>query len=118
MPINIGGFKSNFDKGYAGPDTTAAPTETIIKIISNLIAIITVIAGVSFLIYFVLGAVNWITSGGDTQKAANARSTILNAIIGLIITVIAYPAILLISSLLGVPLASPAVLTDQLFIYR
>lgn len=112
MLISIGEFKSNFTSGYV-PSGSAETDLT--KIISNLLAIITIIAGVSFLFYFMFGAVNWITSGGDAQKAAAARNTILNALIGLVITVIAYPAILLISQLIGVPLENPSELFTQLF---
>ena len=110
---DIGVFKSISGKGYLGTTSTGAPTADFTKIVSNLLAIITIIAGVGFLFYFILGAVNWITSGGDAQKAATARNTILNAVIGLVITVIAYPAILLIAKLVGIPLADPGELFGQ-----
>lgn len=113
MLIGIGEFKSISGKGYLAPTASGAPTADATKIISNLLAIITIIAGVSFLFYFIFGAVNWITSGGDAQKAAAARNTILNAVIGLIITVIAYPSILLIAKLVGIPLADPGELFGQ-----
>lgn len=111
MLVNIGKFKSNLTSGYSS--SGSAPADLTL-IISNFLAIITIIAGVGFLFHFMFGAINWITSGGDTQKAAAARNTILNAVIGLVITVIAYPAILLISDLIGVPLAKPEELFDQL----
>ena len=110
---DIGVFKSISGKGYLGTTSTGAPTADLTKIVSNVLAIITIIAGVGFLFYFMFGAINWITSGGDTQKAAAARNTILNAVIGLIITVIAYPSILLIAKLVGIPLANPGELFDQ-----
>lgn len=107
----FGEFKSKFSSGYQ----PYVPEEALANLISKTLGIITIIAGVSFLFYFMFGAVNWITSGGDAQKAAAARNTILNAVIGLIITVIAYPAILLISQLIGVPLENPSELFTQLF---
>jgi len=117
MPVltlkDIGVFKSITGKGYLGTTSPDAPTADLTKIVSNVLAIITIIAGVGFLFYFIFGAVNWITSGGDAQKAAAARNTILNAVIGLVITVIAYPAILLISKLAGIPLADPGKLFTQ-----
>jgi len=119
MPVptlkDIGVFKSISGKGYLETTSTGAPTADLTKIVSNLLAIITIIAGVGFLFYFIFGAVNWITSGGDAQKAAAARNTILNALIGLVVTVIAYPAILLIAKLIGIPLADPEELFTQLF---
>ena len=107
----FGEFKSKFTSGYQ-PN---APDYALATLISKALGIITIIAGVGFLFYFIFGAVNWITSGGDAQKAAAARNTILNALIGLVVTVIAYPAILLIAKLIGIPLADPEELFTQLF---
>lgn len=106
--------------GIIGPKLTQGynPSTDVVggltKIISNVLAIITVVAGLTFVYYFMVGAINWITAGGEAQKAAAARTMIMNALIGLIITVIAYPAILLLSRLLGLPLANPAELFGQL----
>lgn len=110
--------------GIIGPKLTQGynpssnVTGDLTKIISNVLAIITVVAGLTFVYYFMVGAINWITAGGEAQKAAAARTMILNALIGLIITVIAYPAILLLSRLLGLPLANPAELFGQLNFFR
>jgi hypothetical protein len=100
----LGEFKSKFTTGY-NPSGSAAGDLT--KIVSNALAILTIIAGASFLIYFVMGAINWITSGGDTNKAQAARTIIVNAVLGLAITVIAYPVLLVLSQLLGIPLSEP-----------
>jgi hypothetical protein len=106
----LGEFKSKFTAGY-NPSGSAAADLT--KIVSNTLAVLTIIAGASFLIYFILGAVNWITSGGDASKAQAARNIILNAVIGLAITVIAYPVLQVLSGLLGIPLAKPEELFSQ-----
>lgn len=37
------------------------------------------------LVFLILGAFNWITSGGDKEKVKNARGLIVNALIGLAI---------------------------------
>lgn len=106
--------------GIIGPKTTSGynPSSDVVgtttKVLSNVIAIITVVAGLTFIYYFMVGAINWITAGGEAQKATTARVTILNALVGLAITVVAYPAILVISRMLGMPLANPAELFNQL----
>lgn len=107
----LGDVKSKLTQGY-NPSTGVAGDLT--KIISNLLALMTIIAGLSFIYYFMVGAINWITAGGEAQKAQTARTMIMNALIGLMITVIAYPAILLLSRLLGMPLANPADLFREL----
>lgn len=103
-PKILGGYQTS---GNVASDTT--------KVISNVIALITLIAGLSFVYFFMVGAINWITAGGEAQKATAARTMIMNALIGLMITVIAYPVILLLSRLLGMPLANPVELFGQLF---
>ncbi len=109
-PPSIGSFQSKFTAGY---NPSGSATADLTKIISNTLAILTIIAGASFLIYFVMGAINWITSGGDSNKAQAARTIILNAVLGMAITVIAYPVLLLLSKLLGIPLSDPAELFSQ-----
>ena len=119
LPIKLAGAGDPI-LGTIGPKLTQGYNPStdvsggLIKLISNLIAIITIIAGLSFIYYFMVGAINWITAGGEAQKAQAARTMILNALIGLMITVIAYPVILLLSRILGLPLASPADLFNQL----
>jgi len=115
MPVapseNIGWFKS-YGSGYSflmGP-----VSGSITKILSNVIGFITLIAGLAFIMYFMIGAINWITAAGDANKTQKARLMIVNALIGLIITVIAYPAVLIISKVLGAPLQDPADLINQL----
>ena len=102
-------------KGYTyAPVTGSGTIPTRFSLVfSNIIGFITVVAGLAFIFYFLLGAINWITAGGDTQKASLSRQQITNALIGLVIVVIANPIIALIGKLLGIPLLSPQDLINQ-----
>lgn len=102
-PTPIGIFRSP-GRSYSGYGSLSG---NISLLISNIIGFITLIAGLAFIMYFMIGAINWITSAGDTTKTQKARTMIINALIGLIITVLAYPSALVVSRLLGVPLAEP-----------
>ncbi|MEK7513596.1 MAG: hypothetical protein AAB580_01780 [Patescibacteria group bacterium] len=82
-------------------------------VLSNIIGIFTVIAGLAFIYYFILATINWVTAGGDTQKVTLARQQIINALIGLVIVVLANPITALLERLLGVPLTNPATLINQ-----
>lgn len=53
--------------------------------ISRIIGFLTVIASVAFVVYFLLGAVSWITAGGDASKIQKARDKIVQSVIGLIV---------------------------------
>jgi len=88
---------------YAAPDTTsvcegvsltgnggctgdASQFEKVIKLV---IQIISVIAGIAAVIMIVVGGLRYITSGGDSSKVASAKSSIIYAIVGLIIVALA-----------------------------
>lgn len=78
----------------AGPD--AAKTGAIEALrsltagISNLIAIITVGAGIWFFFMVLIGGIQWLVAGGDKQSLSNAQNKIINALIGLLIVVFAW----------------------------
>jgi len=106
--IDIGGFTPPTNAYSQGSDTTAGALSNLELFISNIIGFITVIGGVFFVIYFVLGAFEWITSGGDKGKAEKARQRITNGAIGLVILVASYAIIGLLGSFIGLDLLNPA----------
>lgn len=59
----------------------------LIAFIINAIIVLGIVLSLIFLLY---GGVRWILSGGDKAKVDSARSTIVAAIVGLIIVVLAY----------------------------
>jgi len=71
------------------------------KFISNAIGAVTILGGLFFLVYFFMGALNWITSGGEKGKVEKARGEMTNGAIGMIILVASYGVIGLVGSLLG-----------------
>lgn len=99
--------------GYSPSAPGALPDNPLALVISNILGFLTLIAGLAFIFYFIIGAVNWITSAGDPKKLETARAMILNAFIGLIITLIAYPLLSVLSHFLGFNLASPTDLINQ-----
>lgn len=51
--------------------------------------IIAIIAGIAAVIVVIVSGIRYITSGGDSQKTASAKNTLVGALIGLIIIVLA-----------------------------
>ncbi len=76
--------------------------------ISNIIGVLTVFAGIFFIVYFVMAALAWVTSGGDAGKLQNARDRMMHGILGLVIVVAAYGIVGLIGSIVGFDLLIPA----------
>ncbi len=108
---NAGSFTTT--QGYTFSGSTGGLGHQLSLVISNIVGVITVIAGLAFIFYFILGAINWITAAGDTQKASLARQQIYYALIGLVIVIIANPVTALLGKLLGVSLTNPTELIKQ-----
>ena len=91
----------------AGSDTSAGAIKNFELLVSNMIGFFTIMGGLVFLVYFFLGAFNWVTSAGDKGKLEKARGYMVNGAIGMVIVVASYSAIGLIGSIIGFDLLSP-----------
>ena len=74
------------------------------SLIRNIIVGILIIAAVIALLFLIWGGVKWIMSGGDKTKVQAARDTIIAAIIGLIIALLAYFILSVVLGLFGIHL--------------
>lgn len=103
---NVGDIKPknyNFD-----PDpSTLGAANTINVYISAIIGSLTIIAGLSLLLYFISGAYAWVTAGGEPEKLEKARGQILNALIGFVLVVIGWFFVRLIGQILGIDIVNP-----------
>ena len=72
--------------------------------ITGIIGILLLIAALLALFYLVWGGFKWMTSGGDKEKLFAARQTIIYAIIGLVVSLLAFAIMNAISAFLGVNL--------------
>jgi phosphotransferase system glucose/maltose/N-acetylglucosamine-specific IIC component len=74
-------------------DVTSAKRGTasdpVINIIRVVIEIISYITGIAAMILIIISAIKFVTSGGDSQKVSSARGSLINALIGIVITIVA-----------------------------
>ncbi len=70
-------------------------------ILSWLIRTVFVFAGLFVFYHLVMGALKWISSGGEKEKVEKARNEITTAIIGLIILFVVVAVIALIEQVFG-----------------
>jgi hypothetical protein len=92
-PIIGGICNGDTDASSVCTDTNSAPdggnpisgTNSIFLKTTDIIAYT---AGIVAVIVIIVGGFQYVTSGGDSNKAASARSTILGAVIGLFVIVI------------------------------
>ncbi|HVZ67776.1 MAG TPA: hypothetical protein VG917_05985 [Patescibacteria group bacterium] len=96
-------FADVLDAGIKTPagSTIIDPNTSVGSLVSFLIAFIIVVAFLFALAYIVIGAFQWITSGGDKQKVADARNHILAAVMGLIIIALSFVIINVVLTALG-----------------
>ena len=88
--------------------------KTLRNIFTNTLGVLTIVAGLMFVMYFVLGGISWITAGGKPDKVEQAKQQMTNAVIGLIIVVAAYGIAFIVGTVLGIPILQPGVFLDLL----
>ena len=80
-----------------GTDAQGIFNSLLGKVMFWVLAVIMLIA----FIYLIMNGVKYITAGGDAAKATEARNGVLNAIIGIVIVLIAYIILRFAGSLAG-----------------
>lgn len=75
-------------------------------IIGQAILVIFVIATLIALFFLIWGGIKWIMSGGDKGKVEAARSTLIAALIGLVVTFLSFFILSLIMGLFGLSLTN------------
>lgn len=88
--------------------SSSTPAADIEKFISVIVGALTAVAGIAFLLYFIISAFGWITSGGDKQKTTQAKDGMTHAAIGLIAVVVAYFIASIIGTVLGIDILTPS----------
>lgn len=84
------------------PTDVSPASNLLATILSTVIGVFTIVAGIYFLLQFLIAGLDWIGSSGNPEKLKNAQSKITNALIGLIIVVIAYAITSLVGKILGI----------------
>lgn len=72
-------------------------------IITKVIGILTLVAGIWFIFLLISGGIQWMSSGGDKGKLAAARSSMVSGGIGLAIVIAALFIAEIFGGILGLP---------------
>jgi hypothetical protein len=84
--------------GWTIPNPFSFGNLTLQEVVSKLINIAFLAAGLVAVIYLIIGGFRYVTSSGNAEAIEGAKATILNAIIGLIVIFISF---LLVNYILG-----------------
>lgn len=93
--IPIGGF--SLPGGFDESD----PAGAIAKIISTAIGILSIVASIWFVFKIIGGGIAIMSAGGDQGKLAEARQSITNGLIGLLVTLLGIIFVAFIGSFFG-----------------
>ena len=93
---------------YQNTGTTQGALTSFEYIISTTLGVATILAGLMFILYFVIATLGWVTAGADSGKVQKSRDQITNGVIGLALVVSSYAIIGLVGSIFGLQLLNPA----------
>ncbi len=81
---------------------TASPS----VVLTSAFRIIFVVASLAVLFMLILGAFQWITSGGEKEAVGKARGRIVNALIGLVILALSFVILRVVGGIVNINLFS------------
>ncbi len=85
-PCSDSGLATEVRESYGCTGSKDQLSPAVQGIINGVIGILATVA----VVYIVIGGVQYMTSGGDSSKVKTAKNTILYALIGLVICVLAF----------------------------
>ena len=69
--------------------SSASSTDPVISVIKGVMEVVSFITGAAAIILIIISGIKFMTSSGNADKLASARGTLINAIIGMVVTVMA-----------------------------
>jgi hypothetical protein len=90
--LKLTGSSNNCDPGACDASGNCAETaaeKRLNGLVTSIVNILSVIVGIIAVIMIIIGGLKYITSGGDSGKVSSAKSTIIYALVGLIIVALA-----------------------------
>jgi len=80
------------------------------KFLSTAITSITIVAGLAFALFFIIGGLKWAMAGGDKGKVTEAQSQMTQSALGLIVVIVSYFIVGLVGTILGINILNPGLL--------
>ncbi len=97
-----------FSQLFCKDDTTpVAVANRLNTTLSGVLGFMTIIAGLWFMIQFILAGYAWISAAGDKSKLEGAKNKLLYSILGLVIVVGAWAIVGVIAKIVGLEILNP-----------
>jgi type IV secretory pathway VirB2 component (pilin) len=75
-----------------------AGSKNWVELVTRILQILMTLAGVVAVVAIVIGGFQYMTSGGNEEQAEKGRGVLTNAVIGLILVIMAYTIITVVSN--------------------
>lgn len=85
----------------AGAPGDGAEIDSIGELVTTIIEISLLLVGSIAVIFVIFGGFKYLTANGDEEKIKSAKKTIINAIIGLIIVLLAYSIVRIVINVIS-----------------
>ncbi len=95
--LQMGGLQGLF--GYGGLNSS----QSLPELIANVIRLMLLFAGAIAVVFVIIGGYQYLTSGGNEEAAEKGKKTLINAIIGVVVIILAYVIINVIVNLVSTP---------------
>jgi hypothetical protein len=76
-----------------GPPPTGVPTSNLVVLINQISSVILLLVGVVAVLFLIIGGFRYITASGVPEQVQAAKGTIMYAVIGVVITLLAYAVV-------------------------
>jgi len=107
-PIDVGKIKGIGPFGFEIVDVSKSETSTqLSSILSTIVTTLTIVGGLSFVIYFTLGGLKWLTASGDKTKVSEAQTQMTQGVIGLVAMVAGLFVVGIVGGVLGIDFLNP-----------
>lgn len=77
------------------------------NVFSTAFGVLTVAAGIWFIIQILMGSFQWLASSGEKQALQNAQKRLANAILGLFVVIFSYALIAIVGAIFGINILAP-----------
>jgi hypothetical protein len=95
--------------------TKEAAFQLLNEVISVIVGLLTVIAGIWFIFQIIIAGYQWLSSGGDKASVAAARDKLTYSVIGLVIVVMAFAIVSVIGTIFGIDFLQPGTTISNFF---
>ena len=85
----VGSSKNLVLQGSGQAGTTDCSGTSVAKLTSAIVGILSIIVGITAVIVIIIAGFKYITSGGEASKIANAKTTLIYALVGLVVVALA-----------------------------